>query len=136
MIPISKSEYISKTMRANKSKNTRPELTLRRALYKGEIRGYRLHYKKAPGRPDITFVNKKIAVFINGCYWHRCPYCRPKLPKSNREFWWSKFEGNVIRDLEKYELLIRKDWRVVVVWECEIKKNINQVIKRIAHELK
>ena len=93
--PIPVDEKTSKVMRANKGKNTKPELYLRKALWHHGVKGYRLHWKKVPGRPDLAFPGKKIAIFINGCFWHRCPTCNPSTPKSNTKFWTEKFKKNV-----------------------------------------
>ena len=69
------SESTSKVMSANKAKNTKPEIALRKALWSEGYKGYRLNWKNVPGRPDIAYPGKKIAIFVNGCYWHRCPKC-------------------------------------------------------------
>lgn len=130
--PIPKKEVTSKVMSANKSRNTKPELVLRKALWEGGFKGYRLHWKKAPGRPDICWPGKKIAVFVNGCYWHRCPYCDLSLPKSNTQWWKEKFEKNVARDQKKVEELEAAGWKVLTVWECEIKKDLEKVVKQVA----
>lgn len=122
--PIPKKRSTSKVMSANKAKNTKPELLLRKALWKNGIRGYRLHWKSVPGSPDIAFPKRKLAVFVNGCYWHRCPHCNLKLPKTNTEFWKKKFQRNIERDQRKTELLKKNGWKVVVLWECMIKKDI------------
>jgi len=79
--PRPRSEAVSRVMSANRAKDTRPEVALRKALRRAGGRGYRLHYKRVPGRPDIAFVSKRVAVFVNGCYWHRCPKCDLPLPK-------------------------------------------------------
>ena len=81
-------------MSANRAKDTKPELLLRQALWQSGHRGYRLHHKKIPGRPDITFVGKKVAIFVHGCFWHRCPKCAYTLPKNNTAFWQAKFDRN------------------------------------------
>lgn len=101
--PLPLKESTSRVMSANKGKNTKPELSLRRALRQTGIRGYRLNWKKAPGRPDIAFPGRKIAIFVNGCFWHRCPYCHPGFPKSHRSLWRRKFVDNKRRD--KYKAL-------------------------------
>jgi len=120
--PVPKSEVTSRVMSANKAKNTKPEVILRRALWANGLRGYRCNYKKAPGRPDIAFPKKKIAIFVNGCFWHRCPHCKLPLPKSNQDFWKTKFEANKKRDREKVTLLGKEGWKVFIIWECEIPK--------------
>ena len=128
------SESTSKVMSANKAKNTKPEILLRKALWEKGIRGYRLNWKKAPGRPDIAFPGKKIAIFINGCYWHRCPKCDLPLPKSNVQFWKDKFDKNIARDKKKNKELLDLGWNVLVFWECDIKTDIfdcSKIIKEI-----
>lgn len=136
--PIPKNEGISRVMSSNRAKGTKPELALRKLLHSNGYRGYRTNYKKVPGTPDIAFVSKKIAIFINGCYWHRCPNCKLPLPKSNSIFWEDKFNKNVIRDKKKIEQLKEMGWTVITVWECQLKKDqlertISSVIKKIKH---
>lgn len=121
--PIPTSETTSRVMSANVGKNTKPELALRKALRAIGLPGYRLHWKKAPGRPDIAYPGRKIAIFVNGCYWHRCPYCNLPLPKSNNDFWEEKFEKNKKRDADKTRTLKENGWIVLVFWECEVKNN-------------
>lgn len=133
--PIPEKESISRVMSANKAKNTKPEMLLRKALWKANLRGYRLHLKDIPGRPDIAFPRKKEAIFVNGCYWHRCPYCNLKLPKSNPDFWKKKFARNVERDLEKKHQLEELGWKVTTIWECQIKQNIDSQIAQIKSQL-
>ena len=118
-------------MSQNKAKNTKPELNLRRSLYADGVRGYRLNWKKAPGTPDIAFPGKKIAIFINGCYWHRCPHCELPLPKTNKEFWEEKFDKNIKRDIKKEKELLDLGWIVLVFWECKIKTNMKDCTNKI-----
>lgn len=120
--PIPDSDITSKLMRANKAKNTKPEISLRKLMWSHNIKGYRLHHKKIPGRPDIAFIKLKIAIFVQGCFWHRCPYCNPPLPKSNSEFWRNKFQMNVERDQKKFDELKNCGWKILMLWECQIKK--------------
>jgi len=129
--PLPLKESTSRVMSANRAKDTQPELSLRRALWKEGIRGYRLNWKKAPGRPDIAFPARKIAIFVNGCFWHRCPYCQPSLPKSHRGFWKRKFENNMRRDKEKVLQLKRAGWKVLTIWECQLEKNLQQSVIRV-----
>jgi len=133
--PIPEKELTSKVMSANKAKNTQPEIALRKALWKAGARGYRLHWKKVPGRPDIAFPGKKIAIFVNGCFWHRCPHCMPHQPKTNEGFWTKKFQANTERDNKKYTALADHGWKVIVIWECEIKKELATQITRIIKEV-
>jgi len=121
--PTPVNEAASELMSKIKSKNTKPEILLRKMLWKKGYRGYRLHWNKVPGKPDIAYPGKKIAIFVNGCYWHRCPKCKPSMPKSNVKFWKNKFEKNVARDLRKKKELEVLGWKVFIIWECEIKSN-------------
>lgn len=129
--PIPKSESVSKVMSANKAKNTKPEINLRRELWKNGLKGYKLHTKDLPGRPDIAFTKKKIAIFVNGCYWHRCPICDLPLPKNNTEFWVKKFTANSTRDANKANLLRDAGWKVKTVWECQLKHGIDLIVEDI-----
>ncbi len=133
--PIPEKEITSKIMSRIKAKNTKSEILLRKELWKNGIKGYRLHWKKVPGRPDIAFPGKKIAIFVNGCYWHRCPICKPSFPKTHQEFWKDKFNKNKERDKRKINDLQKIGWKVIVVWECKIKNSIEICINRIKKTL-
>jgi len=115
-------------MRANKGKDTGPERALRSLLRDAGYPGYRLHWRKAPGRPDIAYPGRKVAVFVHGDFWHRCPRCKPPLPKTNREFWARKFALNVERDKRKVDALEQLGWTVLVVWECELRDDPDAVV--------
>lgn len=138
--PIPEKESTSRVMSANKAKNTMPEVTLRKALFNSGLRGYRLHWKKVPGRPDIAYPSKKIAIFVNGCFWHRCPYCKPSFPKSNVDFWKNKFKKNKERDRRKKRELEKAGWKVLVFWECQIRKEtifcVMEIKNSFIHPLK
>jgi len=121
--PIPESEVTSRVMSRIRGKDTKPELVLRRALREVGAPGYRLHWKKAPGRPDIAYPGRKLAVFVHGCYWHRCPHCGPSMPKTHTDFWQKKFERNQERDARKVRELEDAGWDVIVVWECQLKKD-------------
>ncbi len=129
--PKAKSLSVSHVMSANKAKNSKPELILRMLLSSTGVRGYRLHPKGVPGRPDIVFTKKMIAIFVNGCYWHHCPRCDLPLPKHNRSFWKKKFARNRVRDQEKIDLLRKDGWVSIVVWEHEIKRSPSSVAKKV-----
>ena len=129
--PKPSSEVTSRVMRSNKAKDTKPELILRRALREVGFPGYRLNWKKVPGRPDIAYPGRKIAIFVNGCFWHRCPYCQLPLPKTHTDFWKAKFERNVERDARKTLELESAGWHVITVWECEIKNDLSSVLSKI-----
>lgn len=127
-------ESVSKVMRANKEKDTGPELMMRKALRDVGLRGYRKHWKVA-GRPDIAYVGRKVAIFVNGCFWHRCPTCDLPLPKTNVEFWKAKFSRNMARDARNKRKLEESGWKVFVVWECEIKRNPVGCALRVKEEM-
>lgn len=130
------SEATRRTMQANKSKNTKPELLVRRALREAGLSGYRLHWKKCAGRPDICYPGRKIAIFVNGCFWHRCPHCNLHEPKSNVEFWQAKFARNRARDARNYASLIEEGWTVLVVWECALKKaRVESTMRSLVREI-
>lgn len=129
--PIPEKETTSRIMSSIKDRNTKPELAIRKAMWNNGIMGYRLHWKKAPGKPDIAFPSKKVAIFVNGCYWHRCPNCNPSTPKSNIEFWNNKFQKNVERDKRKVEQLKQLEWKVLILWECQIKKDMDICVNKI-----
>jgi len=129
--PTPLNENVSKVMSSNRSKNTKPEKLLRQGLCSDGIRGYRLNWKKVPGKPDIAFPGRKIAIFVNGCYWHRCPICDLALPKTNKEFWKEKFEKNIARDKMSTKRLIDLGWVALTIWECEINADAMECVKKI-----
>lgn len=110
-----------------KGKNTKPEILVRKFLFANGVR-YRIH-SILPGRPDIVIKNKNLATFVNGCFWHGHENCKNyRLPKSNVEFWRAKIEGNVQRDQSNYATLRKNGWKVIVVWECDIKNNREETL--------
>lgn len=116
------SEATRKSMQGNKGKNTKPELLMRRELRAAGYTGYRIHWKKAPGKPDIAFPGRKIAIFVHGCFWHHHEGCHyATMPASNTEFWQAKFERNRQRDERVTAQLEAEGWKVIVIWECELK---------------
>jgi DNA mismatch endonuclease (patch repair protein) len=109
-------------MRRVKAKNTFPEVAVRQLLRAaGEI-GYRLHRKDLPGKPDIAFIGRKLAIFVHGCFWHGHDCTRGgRIPKSNSEYWTTKIGKNRARDNDNHILLKENGWKVMVIWECELK---------------
>ena len=117
-------EAIRHSMQGNKSKDTKPELQVRAMLRKMGYPGYRLQWKKASGRPDIAYPGRRLAIFVNGCFWHRHEGCKyASTPSSNTDYWEPKFARNVERDKRTKETLEADGWTVVVIWECELKKD-------------
>jgi len=130
-IPSPTSAAVSKSMKGNRGRDTKPELLLRRLLRDAGYPGYRLHWNKAPGRPDAAYPGRKVAVFVNGCFWHRCPHCQPAEPKSHSDFWRRKFELNRVRDVRKLREIEEAGWVVETVWECELRETPDDVVSRL-----
>ena len=86
--------------------------------------------EEGAGSPDIAYPGRRVAIFVNGGFWHRCPHCSPSLPKSHSEFWHRKFALNTERDARKLSQLDAADWRTVVVWECELRAEPTQTLAR------
>ena len=125
-------------MQANKSKNTGPELRVRSALREAGLPGYRLHWKKAAGRPDICYPGRHVAIFVNGCYWHRCPWCSMPRPHTNQDFWNAKCARNQARDQRNHDDLVAAGWTVLVAWECRLKKGrleatMAEIVDEVTH---
>jgi DNA mismatch endonuclease (patch repair protein) len=129
--PIPDREITSRIMSSIRGKNTRPELELKLALRKAGAKGIISHLRDLPGRPDIAFRNRNLAIFVHGCFWHQCPYCKPSLPKSHKTFWKKKFIANKRRDSAKVAELKALGWSSLTVWECQWKKSPGRQLARI-----
>lgn len=106
-------------MSAVRGRNTKPEMAVRQLLHSMNYR-YRLHKKGLPGSPDIVFGNRRKAIFVHGCFWHRHPGCsKSTVPKTRSEFWSQKFERNVERDRQVERCFAEMGWQSLVLWECE-----------------
>ena len=103
-----------------RNKNTRPELPVRHSLHRMGFR-YRLHAKVLPGKPDLVFPKHRAVILVNGCFWHGHDCHLFKWPKTRREFWKSKINGNIDRDRRNLILLEEAGWRVCTIWECALK---------------
>ena len=126
------SEQRSRNMSAIKSKNTKPEIKVRKVLHSMGYR-FRLHRKDLPGSPDIVLPKYKTVIFVHGCFWHRHENCKyASNPKTRKEFWENKFKTNVKRDKEIQEKIKNIGWKSVVIWECEVRniESIEEKIKR------
>ena len=124
-------ELRSRIMRAVRSKDTGPELLVRRLIHSMGFR-YRLHRVDLPGRPDIVFPSKRKIILVHGCFWHGHSCSRGRrTPKSNVEYWREKISKNLKRDNRNLQLLAENGWRVLIVWECEL-KNVDELAIRLS----
>lgn len=106
-----------------RNKDTKPEEFVRKYLFSHGFR-YRKNDARLPGKPDIVLPKYKTVIFVNGCFWHKHEGCKFFVwPKNNADFWREKIESNVLRDGRNHELLTAMGWRVVTIWECELKRN-------------
>jgi DNA mismatch endonuclease (patch repair protein) len=113
-----------------RSKNTKPEIIVRKLLYGNGYR-YRLHKKSLPGSPDIVFHSRKKVIFVHGCFWHRHEGCKhTTTPGTRIRFWQAKFSANIQRDLKNVKLLKEAGWEVLIIWQCEV-KDLNALQKNI-----
>ena len=108
---------------------------MRMALVAHGVSGWVLHPRGVKGRPDFYFARKKLVVFVDGCFWHKCPECYIE-PKSNEEYWLPKIEKNVERDKKNNVLLNKEGWKVIRVWEHELNKDFGATFERIEEQLK
>lgn len=111
----------SKNMSAIKSKNTKPEVEVRKLLHAMGFR-FRLHKKDLPGSPDIVLAKYKSVIFVHGCFWHRHKSCKfASNPKTRVDFWNKKFKDNIERDIKVRKELENLEWNYLIIWECQIK---------------
>jgi DNA mismatch endonuclease (patch repair protein) len=130
-VPLKRSLAMGKIRGKN---NRTTEVRLRYALVRAGIAGWRLH-AAIPGRPDFYFARNKIAIFVDGCFWHGCPKCG-HIPRTNRAFWRAKIERNQQRSA-KWDRLLREERILVLhIWECEIKSSLHAFLSRLSHHLK
>jgi DNA mismatch endonuclease (patch repair protein) len=126
-------EQRSRCMSRIRGRDTRPEIVIRKALWSLGCR-YRVNYG-LPGKPDIVFTRQHLAIFIDGCFWHRCPL-HFQAPATNARFWEAKIEGNVRRDREVDARLATGGWSVLRIWEHEAKTDQEEVIQAILERLR
>jgi len=116
-------EVRSYNMSQIRSKNTKPEELVRKALFAAGFR-YRKNYKRLPGHPDIVLKKYKTVIFVNGCFWHKHENCRYFVwPKSNKGYWQRKINSNIERDKQNYSFLKNLGWNIIIIWECKLRKN-------------
>lgn len=130
-------EIRSYNMSRIRGKNTKPEEIVRKYLFSQGFR-YRKNDKRLPGTPDIVLPKYKTVIFVNGCFWHMHEGCRYFVwPKSNEEFWRNKILTNVIRDKRNYSALHELGWKVIVVWECQLKKQFQkETLEDLSEQIK
>lgn len=131
-------EVRSKNMSHIRSTNSRPEEIVRKYLFSKGLR-YRKNVRRLPGCPDIVLSKYKTVVFVNGCFWHMHDCGRFVWPKSNTEYWHQKISRNIERDKENHQLLQEQGWRVLIIWECQLKKavmesNLSDLYKKITQK--
>ncbi len=129
MVDIMTTEQRSALMSRIRSVDTKPELSVRRALHAMGYR-FRTHVRGLPGRPDLVFTKRRAVIFVHGCFWHRHGCRKTYVPKVREEFWGGKFKTNVDRDERNRLQLMETGWRVLVVWECEV-ENDDTALDRI-----
>jgi DNA mismatch endonuclease, patch repair protein len=126
--PSERSEIMSRV----RSKNSRPEMLVRRLVFSEGYR-YRLHDRKLPGCPDLVFRGRAKIIFVHGCFWHRHENCAlARMPKSRLDFWEPKLTANKERDARNKKLLAKEGWKVLTIWECQLKdtERLKQTIRR------
>lgn len=129
-------EQRSWNMSRIRSRDTKPEVKVRGWLFRQGFR-FRKNDRRYPGRPDVVLPKYHTVIFVNGCFWHHHEGCRyGYTPKTRTDFWISKFKRNQINDKLNRDTLEQMGWRVIVVWECELKKDFEGVMKKIADSLR
>lgn len=134
---IHSKEVRSYNMSQVRSKNTKPEEIVRKYLYRQGFR-YRKNVKDLPGKPDVVLAKYHTVIFVNGCFWHMHKGCKKfTWPQSNKEFWENKIKNNCKRDEQNISLLKEAGWKVIIIWECELKKTAcDERLMRLCEEIK
>jgi DNA mismatch endonuclease, patch repair protein len=118
-----------------RSTDTKPEIIVRSLLHHSGYR-FSLKLKNLPGKPDIVMPKYKLVIFIHGCYWHRHKGCKnATTPHTRRNWWENKFQENIVRDKRTKKELIKKGWKVIVIWECQVYGQTEKVLKRITRKI-
>ena len=128
-------EQRSRNMSHVRGKNTKIEVKVRSYLFWKGFR-FRKNDHRLPGTPDVVLPKYKTVIFVNGCFWHQHPGCKKAtIPETNHDFWEKKLSSNVVNDKLDRDALEAMGWKVITVWECELKKNFEDVMERIVHIL-
>lgn len=123
-------ERRSENMRQIRGKDTAPELAIRKLCREIGFSGYRIHRKDLPGKPDLAWIGRKLAIFVHGCFWHGHDCAEGiRKPHSNRDYWIPKIARNKQRDAENIADLKAAGWNVLVIWECEINRSMHLSVK-------
>lgn len=129
-------EKRSEVMSKIRGKNTKPEIILRSHLFHQGFR-FRIHQKNLPGKPDIVLPKYKTAIFVHGCFWHYHKHCKEgRIPSTNSEFWKMKLKRNITKDDENIKSLKKYGWKVFIIWECEIEKQLDRTLKKLRSKIK
>ena len=135
MADVHTPESRSYNMSMIKGKDTRPEILVRKYLFSKGFR-FRKNVKNLPGKPDIVLPKYKTCIFVNGCFWHKHDGCKFFVwPKNNADFWREKIESNVKRDSRNYDRLAEKGWKIIIIWECELKKDFKNRMSHLEDQL-
>lgn len=124
----------SAIMRSVKSQHTTPEILLRKSVWSIGLRGWRKNYSKLTGKPDLVFTKLKLAIFVDGCFWHGCPNCC-RMPSSNSIYWKNKIDKNTQRDIFVTQALLEQSWNVIRFWEHEVVHNASDCALQIKQRL-
>ncbi len=126
----------SEVMSRIRGKNTKPEMILRSQLFKQGFR-FRVHQKDLPGKPDIVLPKYRTVIFVHGCFWHYHKDCREgRIPSTNSKFWTEKLQRNISKDEANIKALRKDKWKVQVIWECDIEKNLEKTMKKLITKIK
>ncbi len=135
MADVKSKEARSKNMSAIKGKNTKPEVIVRKYLFSKGFR-YRINVSQLPGKPDIVLAKYNTVIFVNGCFWHLHEGCKYFVwPKQNGDFWKNKITGNAERDKRNYNALIAAGWKVLIVWECQLKQKREETLTALVKDI-
>jgi len=137
MVDNLKPEDRKKTMQAVKGKGTSLERRLFSILAAMGLKGWKKNVSEVAGKPDVVFDAKRVAIFINGCFWHGCPHCRRKLPETNREYWKRKIRRNITLAKFNNQKLLNDRWTVLRIWEHEMRNpaDVDKIKSEIRHAL-
>ena len=137
MADVHSKEIRSKNMAAIKGRNTKPEMLVRKFLHANGFR-YKLNDKSLPGKPDIVLPKYHTVIFINGCFWHGHKNCKYfVVPKTRTEWWMNKINNNIANDKKAAKALKKEGWKIIVVWECDLKKGktLLKLVTRLKNNL-